>query len=70
MQNAFQNLAVNWGPLLETMSVGILCNLTTCCMSKVAVSDAEGSLVREDEVHGLGEPIYDGEDGCVVVGYE
>ena len=46
IQNAFQNLAVNCGPLSETISVGMPCNLTMCNISNCAVSEAEGSLVR------------------------
>ena len=46
VQNAFQNLAVNCGPLSETISVGIPCNLTTCNISNCAVSEAEGRLVK------------------------
>ena len=46
VQNAFHNLAENCGPLSETMSVDIPCNLTTCRMGNCTVSDAEGSFVR------------------------
>ena len=46
VQKAFQNLAVNWGPLSETISLGIPCSLTTWVINSCAVSEAEGSLVR------------------------
>ena len=67
VQKAFQNLAENCGPLSETISVGILCNLTTCLMRRCAVSDADGSLVRGTKCTTF-ENLYNCEDIGVVIG--
>lgn len=44
MQNALHTWDENWGPLSDTISAGIPCNLKTCCSNNLAVSDAVGSF--------------------------
>lgn len=41
-----ENRDVNWGPLSETMCLGIRCSWKTCWVSRAPVSAAEGNLGR------------------------
>ena len=43
--NNVQNALQNWGPLSETISVGMPWIITMCVIRSCAVSDAEGNLV-------------------------